>query len=309
MNAPVPSSPSPPPGTLRLALILGSTREGRFCDRVAQWLSAELAPQTDWSIDLVDPADLALPVRHERSDRDAVRELQRRLEAADAFIVVTPEYNHGYPAALKHLIDTVHSPWQAKPVGFVCYGGVSGGLRAVEQLRQVFAELHATTIRDCVSFGNVWDQFSAEGRLWAPEQAQRSLATLLGRLQWWALALREARDRCPYAESHRPAPAPPQPAILFNVFRPKPGKLDEFIELQTAALQRFAQTVDGWRGGQLHRSVDGSSALMITAFDSADHHRRWTESESFAPHRERILDIIENAERGYYERVYQAGRV
>ncbi len=69
---------------------------------------------------------------------------------ADAFLVVTPEYNHGYPAALKELIDSVYEPWHAKPVAFVSYGGASGGIRAVEQLRQVFAELHAVTLRDGV---------------------------------------------------------------------------------------------------------------------------------------------------------------
>jgi len=62
-----------------------------------------------------------------------------------AFVVVTPEYNHGYPAPLKSLIDSVGREWQAKPVAFVSYGGVSGGLRAVEQLRQVFAKLHMVT--------------------------------------------------------------------------------------------------------------------------------------------------------------------
>jgi hypothetical protein len=74
------------------------------------------------------------------------------IDAADAFVVVTPEYNHSYPASLKHAIDMAHGEWNTKPVAFVSYGGISGGLRAVEALRLVFAELHATTIRDTVSF-------------------------------------------------------------------------------------------------------------------------------------------------------------
>ena len=295
---------------LKLALILGSSREGRFGDRVARWVQNELSALPEWQLDFIDPATLDLPAHHERSDSAAVLALGDRLQTADAFIVITPEYNHGYPAVLKHLIDSVYAPWAAKPVGFISYGGVSGGARAVEQLRQVFAELHATTVRDSVSFNNVWDQFSAEGRLWAPEQARRSLATLLERLRWWGHALREARKAEPY--QRKPNREPQQPAtaaILFNVFTPKDGKLDELIEAQTRALQTFGTQIDGWRGGRLHRSLDGRTALMVTAFDSEEHHQRWIASEHFAAHRARIADIIENAERGYYQLVYQTGAV
>lgn len=309
MESTIPSDAFAEPA-LRLALILGSSREGRFCDRVARWARKELSALPEWQLDLIDPVELDLPAHHERSDGDSVLALAERLHAADAFIVITPEYNHGYPAVLKHLIDSVYAPWAAKPVGFISYGGVSGGARAVEQLRQVFAELHATTVRDSVSFNNVWDQFSAEGRLWAPEQARRSLATLLDRLRWWALALREARRTRPYQRKPNQEPAQPAPAaILYNVFTPKDGKLDELIEAQTRALQTFGAQIDGWRGGRLHRSLDGRTALMVTAFDSEEHHRRWIESEQFAEHRARILDIVESAERGYYRLVYQTGAV
>ena len=85
-----------------------------------------------------------------------------RLAAADAFVVVTPEYNHSYPAPVKTLIDWHFTEWQAKPVGFVSYGGMSGGLRAVEHLRGVFAELHAVTVRDTVSFHGAWDRFGPD---------------------------------------------------------------------------------------------------------------------------------------------------
>ncbi len=80
------------------------------------------------------------------------------------FVVVTPEYNHSFPGPLKAAIDRHVTPWQAKPVGFVSYGGISGGLRAVEHLRQVFAELHAVTVRETVSF------------IWAPRSVRRRRA-------------------------------------------------------------------------------------------------------------------------------------
>ena len=107
---------------LRLALIYGSTREGRFCDKVAEWAIARIAPLDDLALDVIDPAALGLPSRHEREAGPAVQELRRRLAEADAFVVVTPEYNHGYPAALKFVIDLAGAPWRAKPVGFVATG-------------------------------------------------------------------------------------------------------------------------------------------------------------------------------------------
>ena len=123
---------------------------------------------------------------------DDQAKLARRIGEADGFIVVTPEYNHSFAAPLKALIDGASREWHAKPVAFVSYGGVSGGLRAVEHLRGVFAELHAVGLRDTVSFANAWAQFE-EGRLRDPDLAEAAMATQLVRLGWWAKALRDAR--------------------------------------------------------------------------------------------------------------------
>lgn len=183
--------PTPPP--LRVAVVCGSTREGRFCDTVAGWTLSRIEQAGGFGIDVVDPRRL--------DDAGGVEELSTRLQRADAFIIVTPEYNHGYPAPLKALIDAVGQPWQAKPVAFVSYGGISGGLRAVEQLRQVFAELHATTLRDCVSFANARARFDADGGLLEAGPAEDAMRALLARLRWWAAALRTAREQVPYAEA------------------------------------------------------------------------------------------------------------
>jgi NAD(P)H-dependent FMN reductase len=113
---------------------------------------------------------------------------------------VTPEYNRGYPAALKFLIDLVGEEWRGKPVGFVSYGGISGGLRAVEQLRLVFAELHAMTIRDGVCFANVWSSSTRRARLLDADRPEKAMATMLAQLHWWASALRHARNSVPYGQ-------------------------------------------------------------------------------------------------------------
>jgi NAD(P)H-dependent FMN reductase len=176
---------------LKVAVIYGSNRAGRMCDTVGAWAVGEIAHLPDVSVDVIDPKELDLP------NDGAV--LKQRIERADAFVVVVPEYNHSYPAALKMLIDSAHQEWQAKPVGFVSYGGISGGLRAVEHLRGVFAELHAVTLRDSVSFANVWAQFGPDGAALQP-YAAKTMKVMLRRLRWWAEALRRARLEVPYVE-------------------------------------------------------------------------------------------------------------
>lgn len=184
---------------LRLALIVGSTREGRFGPTVARWFAAQVRGRDDFDLDVVDLADADLPAVLPSKPTAAMLDYGRRLEAADVFVVVTPEYNHGYPASLKQAIDVAYAEWQAKPVGFVSYGGVSGGLRAVEQLRQVFAEVHAVGVRDSVSLHNPWGQFGDGDLTHEPTAADGAAKLLLDRLAWWGDALRAARLSHPYA--------------------------------------------------------------------------------------------------------------
>jgi NAD(P)H-dependent FMN reductase len=121
---------------VRLAVIVGSIRDGRFGPTVATWFTRLARERDDFEIDVIDLADHALPtVISATPDPEggaALGEVMPRVEAAEAFVIVTPEYNHSYPAALKNFIDWHNSPWHAKPVAFVSYGGMAGGLRAVE---------------------------------------------------------------------------------------------------------------------------------------------------------------------------------
>jgi NAD(P)H-dependent FMN reductase len=186
---------------IKLAIIYGSTRKGRFCDTVARWVAEQIARQDGFALEVIDPAVDSVQALPEDDSPRGEPSLWQRVASADAFVVVTPEYNHGYPAPLKSLIDSVGAEWHAKPVAFVSYGGISGGLRAVEQLRLVFAELHTVTIRDAVSFAGAWEQFDEAGRLRQPERYQRAMTAMLARLRWWATALRAARNADPYARA------------------------------------------------------------------------------------------------------------
>lgn len=198
-----PANDASPTGPLKVAVILASNREGRFAPVVAGWFLSRAEEHPGLTTDLLDVAELNLPTALSYGpgpeDRALLAEVSARLADADAFVVVTPEYNHSYPAPLKNLIDWHRAEWQAKPVAFVSYGGISGGLRAVEHLRQVFAELHSVSIRDTVSFHNAGALFDDEGRHRDPAVPEAAAKSLLDQLLWWGRALKEARTAHPYA--------------------------------------------------------------------------------------------------------------
>ena len=185
---------------LNLAIIIGSTREGRFGDTVGRWFAKEAAGHGGFAVDLIDLIDIKLPPTHQRKPTPEVDAFRARLAAADAFVIVTPEYNHSYPASLKHAIDQGYVEWMAKPVGFVSYGGTVGGVRAIEHLRHVFAELHAATIRDYVCFLMARRQFDTDGNPIDREGPHNAAKIMLDRLAWWADALRNAREARPYVK-------------------------------------------------------------------------------------------------------------
>ena len=181
-----------------LAVIIASVREERLGPSIARWFvdHVRTADGSATPIDLIDLAALDLP--DDLGGAGDTQDLIERIDRADGVVVVTPEYNRGYPGPLKTAIDTVVSPWRAKPVGFVAYGGVSGGLRAVEQLRPVFAELHAVTVQAVVALPQAWDSVDAAGVVHAP-RAGAAATKMLHQLTWWARVLRHARKSTPYA--------------------------------------------------------------------------------------------------------------
>ena len=186
---------------LKIAVIVGSTREGRFAPTVTNWFTDVATNHGGLTIDIVDPAEITLPAVHPAFGTAATPELaalSERLSAADAFVVVTPEYNHSFPAVLKHTIDLFRDEWKAKPVGFVSYGGQGGGLRAVEQLRLVFAELHAVTVRDSVSFHGAASIFGDDGMPLDTTVCNNAAKNMLEQLHWWGTTLRTARTEHPY---------------------------------------------------------------------------------------------------------------
>lgn len=179
----------------RILVILGSTREGRIGEKVARWLMRKLENRTEADFELVDLLEYRLPI-YEGPSGDAPSPLVRRwadtVDAADGYIVVTAEYNHGYPAPLKSALDHAYAEWRRKPVAFVSYGGHAAGYRAVEQLRQVAVELQMVPIREQVGIQSPWAAFDEDGELTRPG-AEDAVRQMVDDLLWWARALKHAR--------------------------------------------------------------------------------------------------------------------
>ena len=142
----------------KLMVVIASTRPRRVGLAVGQWFVSRAKDHGGFDLDVADLAEVDLPFldepKHPRFHdyaHDHTREWGARVEAADAFVFVTAEYNHGYPAPLKNAIDYLNREWAYKPVGLVSYGGVSGGLRAVQALKPVISALRMTPVLDAVT--------------------------------------------------------------------------------------------------------------------------------------------------------------
>ncbi|MFC9894154.1 NADPH-dependent FMN reductase [Nocardia sp. NPDC127579] len=186
---------------MKLAVIIASVREGRYGPTIARWFAERTVAHGGFDVDIIDLADfelpLALPAVAPMMDPQGPRPasiaaLGERLAAADAFVIVTPDYNRAYPASLKAAIDWFVTEWDAKTIGFVGYSGASGGILAIEGLRQVFNELNAHTVREYVSFPRYYLLFE-DGELIEPAGPNAEAATMLDRLHWWSTALTAAR--------------------------------------------------------------------------------------------------------------------
>jgi NAD(P)H-dependent FMN reductase len=185
----------------RLLIVIASVRPRRIGLPIATWFLRQAERHAGFDLELADLAELALPFMDEpnhprlrRYTRHHTRNWSRRVEAADAFVFVTPEYNHGMSAPLKNAIDYLHAEWQYKPVGFVAYGGVSGGTRGVQMAKQV-----VTAVKLFPTVEAVYIPFAAklveQGDLRATDALDRSAHTMLDELVRLESALRALRRR------------------------------------------------------------------------------------------------------------------
>jgi NAD(P)H-dependent FMN reductase len=187
--------------SLKLHTIICSTRPGRVGPAVARWFHAIAEAHPAFAASLVDLADFNLPLydepKHPRLrdyQHEHTRAWSRSVEAADAFVFVTPEYNHNPPPALVNALDYVYTEWNYKPAAFVSYGGVSGGLRAVQAEKLQMACLKMVPILEAVTIPMV-AQHVDEKKTFNPSDIHtKSAAALLDELARWAAALKPMRE-------------------------------------------------------------------------------------------------------------------
>ncbi|MCE9541333.1 NAD(P)H-dependent oxidoreductase [Candidatus Kaiserbacteria bacterium] len=184
-------------------VILGSTRDGRFSDKPAAWMLEHLKAVENVDAEILDLREYPMPFFAEKEtpghkskpyEHPAVAAWTAKIAEGDAFVIIAPEYNHGYPAVLKNALDYVYQEWNNKPVAFVSYGSALGA-RSVEQLREVAVELQMTPIRNALHMP--YDVLVAAGK---GEAIHDVLAPYVGRAQglitqllWWTDALKAAR--------------------------------------------------------------------------------------------------------------------
>ena len=192
----------------KLQIIIGSTRPGRAADLVAPWVIDTARAHGGFDVEVLDLRDWPLPIfaEHMGSIGDfndptysapIVRAWNRKVKEADAYLVITPEYNHSVPGVLKNAIDSVFVSFafRNKPLAAVGYsGGIAGGVRAIEHLAQIAIEAEMVPLRTAVVIPQVAEAFDAEGRPRNPV-AELSLGIALDDLKWWSEALEAARAR------------------------------------------------------------------------------------------------------------------
>lgn len=187
---------------INIQAIVGSIREGRNGEKVLKWFSSLISKREDANFELIDLKEWNLPMFSEAAspmmgNGKYANEMQQKwgdkIREGDAYIIITPEYNHGYPASVKNALDYLYAEWNKKPVSFISYGGISGGVRAVEQLRNVAVELQMIPVRQEVNIPLVWQAFDEEGELKNSEMHEERANAMIEQLLWFAELLKNGR--------------------------------------------------------------------------------------------------------------------
>jgi len=183
-----------------IKIITSTTREGRKGIAVANWIT-ELAKRSDnYNIELLDLAKINLPFmdepnhpRLQKYQHEHTKRWSETIAAADAFIIVLGEYNFGFPAPIKNAIDYLFNEWRYKPVAFVSYGGVSGGLRSTQMLKQVVTALNMMPIVDQVNIPFFAKLIDDKGTFMPNETITKSAEVMFSELERWSDALKAMR--------------------------------------------------------------------------------------------------------------------
>jgi NAD(P)H-dependent FMN reductase len=183
-----------------LRIVIASTRPGRVGLPVARWFEGVARDHRGFDVEVTDLAELDLPLfnepKHPRFgeyEHQHTRDWSATVAAADAFVFVLPEYNYGYTAPLKNAIDYLNAEWNHKPLGFVSYGGVAAGTRAVQQLKQVVGALKLLPVTEAVNIPFVTQFLGDDGAIEPNDVMQQAAVVMLDELVRVEAALRTLR--------------------------------------------------------------------------------------------------------------------
>jgi len=171
-----------------LTVIVGSIRPGRAGQPIADWFIDRARTHGGFEIDVADLAEIRLPLMEEPNHprlreytSEHTRDWSARIDRADVIVFITPEYNYGYPATIKNAIDYLHQEWKDKAAGFVSYGGIAAGTRAVQQLKQVITTLKMVPVFESVNIP-FHAQFIRDGQFRANEVLEQAATAMLDEL-------------------------------------------------------------------------------------------------------------------------------
>jgi NAD(P)H-dependent FMN reductase len=171
-----------------LTVIVGSIRPGRAGQPIAEWFINRARSHGGFEVEVADLAEIRLPLMEEPNHprlreytSQHTRDWSARIDRADAIVFVTPEYNYGYPATIKNAIDYLHQEWKDKAAGFVSYGGVAAGTRAVQQLKQVITTLRMVPVFESVNIP-FHAQFIRDGQFHANDVLEQAATAMLDEL-------------------------------------------------------------------------------------------------------------------------------
>lgn len=183
----------------KLKIIVASTRPGRRGIYVADWFTDTMKNYTDFEVEVLDLATLNLPFidepkhpRLQQYEHQHTKDWSAKIDEADAFVVVIPEYNYGMPPTLLNAIDFLYKEWNYKPVGIVSYGGLSGGLRSAQMCKEVMTTVKMVPLPEGVALP-FFETRIKENVFHADELVDRSVASMMSELLKWTIALKPMR--------------------------------------------------------------------------------------------------------------------
>lgn len=186
----------------KLKVISSTVRIGRKGPLMAKWIAAEAEKTGQFDVELLDLGEINLPMMNEpehpslqKYQFDYTKSWSAKIAEADAFIFVTAEYNHSYPAPLKNAIDYLVKEWGNKPAGILSYGGVSAGTRAANGLKTVLSGLRVVVLPEAVNLPMFTQFISSEKGFVPNETAEKAAAAMLRELAKWSGVLQPLRSK------------------------------------------------------------------------------------------------------------------